>query len=300
MSAAEDPGPEHGAAGGDGRDDAVGERAEQAVDPAAGRVEPRDGEPAWAPAGVASAQDVRRRLAAALRPRATRGQLLAGALCAALGFALVVQLQATQESGLSQLREADLVRAVDDLGDQRQRLTSEYGELVATQRALQAEGDQREEALRSAQRAEEAQALLAGTVPAVGPGVQVRVLDPGGGVTARFLLGTVQELRDAGAEVLSVGGSRVVASTSFTDTASGVEVDGAPLTPPFTVLAIGDPARLEATIGIPGGVLDMLEGEGATVLVQRQDEVRITATVDAPEAVVARPDPDADEGEDGG
>ena len=293
MSAAEDPGPRPG-----GR---AGPRDEPAGEPVGGR----GGERAWAPAGVASAEDVRRRLGAALRPRATRGQLLAGVLCAALGFALVVQLRATQESGLAELREADLVRAVDDLGDQRQRLTSEYGELQATQRALEAAGDQREEALRSAEQAEDAQALLAGTVPAVGPGVTVSVLDQDSRLSAIRVLGTVQELRDAGAEVLSVGDARVVASTSFADTADGVEVDGTPVTSPFTVRAIGDPARLEATIGIPGGVLDLLESEGATVLVQRQDEVRITAVAEPPEPAVARPDPEpdrpgSDDGGDGG
>ncbi|WP_298805484.1 DUF881 domain-containing protein [uncultured Pseudokineococcus sp.] len=251
------------------------------------------------PPAPPSARLVRRRLVSALRPRAARGQLLAGLLCAALGFALVVQLQATQESGLAQLREADLVRAVDDLGEQRQRLQGELTELRDTQRALQAEGDQRAEALRSQQDAEDAQRLLAGTAPAVGPGVTVSVVDPDGGVSAVRLLGTVQELRDAGAEVLSVGDARVGARTAFTDTALGVEVGGTLVTSPFTIRAIGDPVRLEATIGIPGGVLDLLESEGATVLVQRRDEVRITATAPEPAPGLARPDDAAGEGTGG-
>lgn len=302
MSGEDPRGPGAGARGGQeagdqgAGDQGVGDREQGAV--AQDAREQGGPERPWAPPGPVSAQDVRRRLAAALRPRATRGQLLAGALCGALGFALVVQLQATQESGLAQLREADLVRAVDDLGEQRQRLTGELSELRDTQRALEAEGDQRAEALRSQEEAEDAQALLAGTAPAVGPGVTVSVSDPGGGVSAVRLLGTVQELRDAGAEVISVADARVVASTAFTSTADGLEVDGTPVTSPFTIRAIGDPARLEATIGIPGGVLDLLEIEGATVLVQRQDEVRITAVVDAPVADVARPDLDPEE--DGG
>ncbi|WP_299034634.1 DUF881 domain-containing protein [uncultured Pseudokineococcus sp.] len=293
MSSPEEPGRDAPAAETSRADEPDGARADG---PGGRGAEDR----AWAPAGVASAQDVRRRLAAALRPRATRGQLLAGALCAALGFALVVQLQATQESGLTQLREPDLVRAVDDLGDQRQRLTTEYGELLATQQALEAEGDQRQEALRSAEQARDAQVLLAGTAPAVGPGVTVSVLDPDARLTAIRVLGTVQELRDAGAEVLSVGDARVVASTAFTDAAGGLEVDGTPVTSPFTIRAIGDPARLEATIGIPGGVLDLLENQGATVLVQRQDEVRITAVAEAPQARVAELDPDPEAAGDGG
>ncbi|MGZ4604272.1 MAG: hypothetical protein ACXV0U_11835, partial [Kineosporiaceae bacterium] len=57
----------------------------------------------------------RGRLRRAMRPRATRAQLLAGALCALLGFALVVQARQTQVQGLDSLRQADLVRVLDNV-----------------------------------------------------------------------------------------------------------------------------------------------------------------------------------------
>ncbi|ROP45610.1 DUF881 domain-containing protein [Pseudokineococcus lusitanus] len=230
-----------------------------------------------------------RRLATALLPRATRGQVLAGLLCLALGFALVVQLRSTQESGLGQLREADLVRAVDDLGDQRQRLQSELAELEQSRRALESEGASRAEALASARERERSLALLAGTEPAVGPGVELRV-DEASDVMARDVLGAVQELRDAGAEVISVGDVRVVASSAFVDADGTVEVDGTALGPSFSVLAIGDPSRLEATAGIPGGVLDLLENRGAAVTVRASQEVRVDALAELPEDGVARRD----------
>ncbi|MEJ5915680.1 DUF881 domain-containing protein [Pseudokineococcus sp. 1T1Z-3] len=242
------------------------------------------------------------RLRSALRPRGSRGQVLAGVLCAALGFALVVQLQVTQESGLDGLREADLVRTADELGDQRQRLAAELSDLEETRRGLESEGDLREEALRSAEQRQEALELLAGTVPAVGPGVRVTVTDPSGGVGRVRLLSVINELRDAGAEVISVGGVRLVASSAVVDTADGVQVDGEPVTSPFTVLAIGDPARLSATIDIPGGVLDLLENQGASVTVEPREEIRVTAVVDAPSAglLEAEPGGEPDAGADDG
>ncbi|MEJ5945037.1 DUF881 domain-containing protein [Pseudokineococcus basanitobsidens] len=238
-----------------------------------------------------------RRLRTALRPRATRGQLLAGLLCAALGFALVVQLRVTQESGLDGLSEPELVRSLDELGDQVQSLELELSDLEQTRRTLESEGDRRQAALRSAQERQESLELLAGTVPAVGPGVRVSVVDPAGGVGRIRLVGVINELRDAGAEVVSVGGVRLVASTDVVDTARGVEVDGRPVTSPFDVLAIGDPARLSATIGIPGGVLDSLENEGATVTVEPREQLRITAVVDPPGAGDLEADPGAAQAE---
>ena len=54
--------------------------------------------------------------------------------------------------------------------------------------------------------------------------------------------GVVQELRNAGAEVIQVGDVRVVASTSFTTAEDGtLLVDGTSVPAPFEVLAIGDP-----------------------------------------------------------
>jgi hypothetical protein len=93
----------------------------------------------------------RGRLGNAMRPRATRGQLLAGLLCAVLGFALVVQARQTQTQGLDSLRQADLVRLLDnvtnaearaeqDVRDQqaiRDRLLSGSGTSAAAQEAAQ-------------------------------------------------------------------------------------------------------------------------------------------------------------------
>ena len=60
--------------------------------------------------------------------------------------------------------------------------------------------------------------ILAGTVPATGPGVTITIDDPDGAVTRPTLLDGVEELRDAGAEAIEINDSvRVVASTSFTD-----------------------------------------------------------------------------------
>ena len=53
-------------------------------------------------------------LGESLRPRASRGQLLAALLLGMLGFALVVQLRSTDEINLATLRQSDLVRILDD------------------------------------------------------------------------------------------------------------------------------------------------------------------------------------------
>jgi uncharacterized protein YlxW (UPF0749 family) len=217
-----------------------------------------------------------RRLAVAARPRTTRSQLLVGLLVAALGFAIVTQLRQTEEQGLSSLRQSDLVRILDDVGDRRDRLAADASALDSQRREL-ASGDPGSQAAITAARQRLAElSLLAGSVPAEGSGVEVTITDPGRLVTAARLLDLVQELRDAGAEAIQVGDARVVASTAFTDASGGVAVDGRRQRPPYTVLAIGDSQTMATALEIPGGVVASLP-EGARATVAGKDEIKITA-----------------------
>jgi uncharacterized protein YlxW (UPF0749 family) len=49
------------------------------------------------------------------------------------------------------------------------------------------------------------------------------------------------------------------------------------LNPPYSVLAIGDPATLAAAMNIPGGAMDSVERVGGTMEVQQSDRVDVTA-----------------------
>ena len=109
------------------------------------------------------------------------------------------------------------------------------------------------------------------------------------------MLGVVQELRNAKAEAVQINGApdrevRVVASTAFVDLpAGGVAVGGVGLQPPYTIVAIGDPATLSPALGIPGGAVSTLEAAGAGVSVRESDELVVDALHEASEPSYARP-----------
>ena len=68
----------------------------------------------------------------------------------------------------------------------------------------------------------------------------------------------------------------------FTDlpavgTAGALDVDGTSMTPPYSVLAIGDAPTLAAAMNIPGGAMDSIERVGGTMTVQQADAVNVTA-----------------------
>ncbi|WP_432573102.1 DUF881 domain-containing protein [Kineococcus sp. SYSU DK005] len=243
--------------------------------------------------GPAAPRSPWRRLWHAGRPRATRGQLLAGLLCAALGFGVVAQVRQNDAAGLGELRQSDLVRILDDTGERGDRLAEEVRQLEATREELTAGSDSAEAAARAARRRAEEYGLLAGTVPATGPGVVATVDDPAGAVRAASFVSLVQELRDAGAEAVQIGPVRVVASTAFEDPGAGrgpgVLVDGTALAPPYEVRAIADPATLSTALDIPGGVRESLRQLGAQLSVSTPERVEVTALHAVSSPQYARP-----------
>jgi uncharacterized protein YlxW (UPF0749 family) len=224
------------------------------------------------PAVPPAADSARARLMHAVRPRATRAQLLAGVLCAVLGFALVVQVKQTQEAGLDSLRQADLVRILDNITQNSNRLDSEARSLKDTLEELRTGSDRSSAAQEAARERLNNLGLLAGTLPATGSGIELDIVDPKHTVGAGILLNTVQELRDAGAEAIQIEDVRVIASTSFVDTDAGITVDGTGVTAPYHIVVVGDPQTLAAALNIPGGVLEVLRSEQATgSITQRQN-----------------------------
>lgn len=156
-----------------------------------------------------------------LAPRATRGQIITGVLCAVLGFAVVVQVQANRSEGLSSLRQDELVRILDDVT----RRTSDLQDQIITLRARRAElvtGSDTERAAREAASARaEVQGILAGRLPAEGPGIELTIRQPEERIPASVLYNTLEELRNAGAEVVQLNDIRLTASSFFIDTPAG-------------------------------------------------------------------------------
>ena len=121
--------------------------------------------------------------------------------------------------------------------------------------------------------------MLAGTVPATGPGIRVTVSDPKGGFTLTHLLDGVEELRNAGVEAMEINDQvRVVAQTSFEDDPEGVRVDGVLLKPPYVIDAIGDPDTLTGALDFQGGFVDDVKLDGGSVQIKKPDKVEVTET----------------------
>ncbi len=228
------------------------------------------------------------RLKRAMLRRSGRSQIAAGAILGMLGFMTVLQLQvqATDDNYLTATRP-QLIQILDGLGQRSSRLQDEVAQLEAEKRQLESGADSSRAATEQAQKRADSLGILAGTVKATGPGIQLYIENVSGALTSALLLNTVQELRDAGAEALEINDKvRITASTSFVEGGArgGVVVDGVRLAGPYDIDVIGDPSTLETAMRIPGGVEDEVKQQGGLVTVSHQDRVEVSslAPADAP------------------
>ncbi|MGW0613815.1 DUF881 domain-containing protein [Streptomyces sp. NPDC002788] len=212
-------------------------------------------------------------------PRVTRAQLIVAVLLFGLGFGLAVQVASNSDSdsALRGARQEDLVRILDELDDRTQRLEDEKQGLEKQRDELENSSDQAEEARKQTIEKERQLGILAGTVAAQGPGITMTIQDTKGTVESDMLLDAIQELRAAGAEAIQVNGVRVVAGTYLADSGKGVSVDGNKINAPYRFKVIGKPQDLEPALNIPGGVVQTLEKEHATVTIERSPKIVVDA-----------------------
>lgn len=227
-------------------------------------------------------RDGRRRLTEALRRPGSRGQVVAALLLLVLGFAAVTQVRSNgRDNNYVGARQGDLIQFINSLSLASQRADNDISRLQATRQSLGNDTEARRTALTRARQQADTLGILAGTVPATGPGVRVTVSDPdnGSGVGTNQMINGLEELRDAGAEVIELNDKvRVVAQTSLTDGNGGLLVDGHQLKAPYTIDAIGDPHTLATALDFTGGFISEVKGVGGKVDVRELSKVDITAT----------------------
>ncbi|WP_232314241.1 DUF881 domain-containing protein [Isoptericola dokdonensis] len=225
----------------------------------------------------------------ALSLKPTRSQGLAALLCGLLGFALVVQVQQSAQDPLSSARQDDLVRLLDEVTQRSERLADEVDDLTRTRDELASGTGQAQAALDLAEERAASEGILSGRLPAVGPGIEIVVRDGQGVLDAPKLFNVLEELRNAGAEVVELNGVRLVTSTWFLDGDDGIVVDGVTLEAPYRWTVIGDPATLNPALEIPGGALATLRTAGAEARTVEHDEVEVTAVREPAEPQYATP-----------
>jgi len=195
-----------------------------------------------------------------------RSQLSIAAVAFVLGLLVVVQLRSQAgDSGLAQLSSQDLTVLVANLNDRNDQLRREGASLERDLNTLiqnRSRGDVSiDEITADLQRVR----AYAGLDPVAGPGVTISISGPIDGTGVEEL---INELRNAGAEAIAIGGIRVVTGVVVGGAAGEAQVDGSPLGDDgFELEAIGAPDKLTGSLTRSGGVIAQLAATQPRVVV---------------------------------
>lgn len=89
------------------------------------------------------------------------------------------------------------------------------------------------------------------------------------------LLKTINELRAAGAEALSLNDERIIATSEIRCAGPTVSVNNKRSAPPYVIKAIGNPKTLEAALNMRGGIVESLKVWGIQVNVLSEQSIII-------------------------
>lgn len=207
--------------------------------------------------------------------RMRKGQLSIALVCVVLGIMLAVQFRATQgiRTNVTYQRIEDLSAQLKATQQERDALLEEVHEL------RQKDGSGKEfENIK----------MGAGIVDLKGPGVMVTIDDsqkiakPGENPNLYVihdddLLKIINELRAAGAEAISVNGQRLIATSEIRCAGPTLSVNNTRYTPPYEILAIGDPKTLDNALKMRGGIVETLRFWGIQVAISKMEKVVVPA-----------------------
>ena len=204
-------------------------------------------------------------------------RLTVAAVAALLGILAVGQLNGQAGvPGLSNLSATELTQLIANLTTGNDLLRDEIAELGRQEQHLADTKNRGETTVGELTSDLDRIRVWAGLSAVRGPGIAITVRGPIGGDGVEELL---NELRNAGAEAIAVGGVRVVAGVVVAGASGTLSVGNQAIGETFEIRAIGSPQILTGTLTRTGGVIAQVGATypGARLSVTPTDSMTLPA-----------------------
>ncbi len=211
-----------------------------------------------------------------------------GMMCFALTLGICIQLKTVKGSNsvISQNYEENNLRA--EVLKYKERYDNKYRELENAEQELEKERqnstennkdlEQKEESIKKGNK-------MIGITEVTGPGVIVTLSDSKKDASSVLnanelivhdadVLSVINELKNAGAEAISINNQRLVPTSSIVCGGNIIEINGEKVGAPFEIKAIGLPEQL-AALSRPGGYLQYLKRDTIEVDLKKSNSITI-------------------------
>ena len=195
-----------------------------------------------------------------------------GIVCLILTMFVVIQIRTTNNAN----KVVSQTFTSNDLRNQvlkwKERYDTTYAELQSSEKKLE---DVRQQASENTDGSDEKEAklkknnILIGLTDVTGEGVIVtlkdnntvtadsNILDPSMVIVHMpDILGVINELKNAGAEAISINDQRVVSTTSLTCEGNIININGEKISSPFVIKAIGSSIYMNSALTRAGGTIE--------------------------------------------
>ena len=214
--------------------------------------------------------------------------IVLGVMCCALTLGICVQVRTVKNSNstVSQNYEENNLRA--EVLKYKEKYDNKYKELEEAEKELEEERqnstqnnsdlEQKENEIKQGNK-------IIGTAEVTGPGVIVTLSDSKKDASTVLnasdlvvhdadVLSVINELKNAGAEAISINDQRIVPTSSIVCGGNIIEINGEKVGAPFIIKAIGLPEQLSA-LSRPGGYLEILKNASIEVSLKKSNNITI-------------------------
>ena len=217
------------------------------------------------------------------------GIILLGVVCAVLVFGICVQLK-TIENASSIAGQTDTENKLrDQVLKWKERYDSEYAKLEEANKELElirAKTTQNDSKSAGVEAELKAANQLLGLTELKGKGIIVTLDDNKtvGLDTVNItnylvhdgdIMQMINELKNAGAEAISINGQRVVSQTAITCDGNVIRINNQKVGAPYVIQAIGQPEWLESALILPGGLIQFLNRDGVITKIEKSNNITI-------------------------
>ena len=219
----------------------------------------------------------------------TKISVVLGIMCFALALGICIQIRTVKNSNstVSSNYEENNLRA--EVLKYKEKYDNKYKELEKAEEELEKEIqnstkdntqlEEKEEQIKQGNK-------MIGLTDVTGPGVIVTLSDSKKDANSVLnpstllvhdvdILGVVNELKNAGAEAISINDQRIVPTTSISCGGNIIDINGEKVGTPFVIKAIGLPEQL-AGLSRPGGYLEILKGASVGVELKKSNNITIS------------------------